>query len=225
MLALVEQLLGFDMNMKAYRCSSNGNGRDRPLAVLCRLVSPTAGGASLADARPAINSNSTFTLIRGGGGGGHGGGGFGGGELAVDMEALAAGVSAGVGFWRRWPHDGWLWRKSDEFQRRRLRKGFGRAGFNKRCRILTCFGRAGFGRGVAFRDGALDEQVLEEGSHSAVAASVVGLAAGGWWWGSPFIGVGFDDYGWGYGGGSCYWNCRQFYGPGYCRSYAWNFCY
>lgn len=33
-----------------------------------------------------------------------------------------------------------------------------------------------------------------------------------------------DGY-YGYGGGSCYWNCRQSgYGPGYCHAYAYNFC-
>jgi hypothetical protein len=41
----------------------------------------------------------------------------------------------------------------------------------------------------------------------------------------PF-GVGLYGYGWGYGGGSCYWNCRaQGFGPGYCSAYAYNFCY
>jgi hypothetical protein len=45
----------------------------------------------------------------------------------------------------------------------------------------------------------------------------------------PFVGYGYDypywdDYG--YGGGSCYWNCRNSgYGPGYCNAYAYNFCY
>ena len=40
---------------------------------------------------------------------------------------------------------------------------------------------------------------------------------------APFVGYGYNDtY---YGGGSCYWNCRSSgYGPGYCRSYAVNFC-
>ncbi len=48
----------------------------------------------------------------------------------------------------------------------------------------------------------------------------------------PFVGYGYDypywDYGdyYGYGGGSCYWNCRNSgYGPGYCNAYAYNFCY
>ncbi len=27
-----------------------------------------------------------------------------------------------------------------------------------------------------------------------------------------------------YDGGSCYWNCRQSHGPGYCRLYADNYC-
>ncbi len=41
----------------------------------------------------------------------------------------------------------------------------------------------------------------------------------------PF-GVGLYGYGWGYGGGSCYWNCRASgFGPGYCSAYAYNFCY
>ena len=40
----------------------------------------------------------------------------------------------------------------------------------------------------------------------------------------PFYGVGLWDYG--YGGGSCYWNCRAAgFGPGYCSVYAYNFCY
>ncbi len=45
--------------------------------------------------------------------------------------------------------------------------------------------------------------------------------------GGPFIGFGYD-YGYpdSYGGGSCYWNCRNAgYGPGYCQAYAYNFCY
>jgi hypothetical protein len=37
---------------------------------------------------------------------------------------------------------------------------------------------------------------------------------------------GYGDYGYGYGGGSCYWNCRSAgYGPSYCSVYAYNFCY
>ena len=33
-------------------------------------------------------------------------------------------------------------------------------------------------------------------------------------------------YGYGYGDGSCYWNCRaKGFGPGYCSAYAYNFCY
>ncbi len=43
----------------------------------------------------------------------------------------------------------------------------------------------------------------------------------------PFVGFGLD-YGypdW-YGGGSCYWNCRnEGHGPRYCQAYAGNFCY
>jgi hypothetical protein len=49
----------------------------------------------------------------------------------------------------------------------------------------------------------------------------------GYWRGGrffPFYGVGVWDYG--YGGGSCYWNCRAAgYGPGYCSAYSYNFCY
>ena len=41
----------------------------------------------------------------------------------------------------------------------------------------------------------------------------------------PFFGFGLD-YGYPYGGGSCYWNCRsEGHGPGYCRAYAWEYCY
>ncbi|MGO8953711.1 MAG: hypothetical protein ACLPWS_10170 [Rhodomicrobium sp.] len=45
--------------------------------------------------------------------------------------------------------------------------------------------------------------------------------------GGPFIGWGYDyDYPYWYDSGSCYWNCRNSgYGPGYCRAYAYNFCY
>ena len=36
----------------------------------------------------------------------------------------------------------------------------------------------------------------------------------------------YGGYGYGNGGGSCYWNCRaQGFGPGYCSAYAYNFCY
>ena len=44
--------------------------------------------------------------------------------------------------------------------------------------------------------------------------------------GGPFFGFGLD-YGYpGYGGGSCYWNCRsEGHGPRYCRAYAWEYCY
>lgn len=36
-----------------------------------------------------------------------------------------------------------------------------------------------------------------------------------------FAGPFFYDY----GDGSCYWNCRQYHGPRYCRAYAANYCY
>jgi hypothetical protein len=32
-----------------------------------------------------------------------------------------------------------------------------------------------------------------------------------------------DDYA--YGGGGCYWNCRQFHGPAYCSRHSYNYCY
>jgi hypothetical protein len=43
----------------------------------------------------------------------------------------------------------------------------------------------------------------------------------------PFFGFGLDyGYPYWYGGGSCYWNCRsEGHGPGYCRAYAWEYCY
>ncbi len=42
----------------------------------------------------------------------------------------------------------------------------------------------------------------------------------------PFYGVGLWDYGYGYGGGSCYWNCRSAgYSPGFCSANAYSFCY
>ena len=42
----------------------------------------------------------------------------------------------------------------------------------------------------------------------------------------PFFGVGLWDYGYGYGGASCYSNCLAAgYGPGYCNAYSYNFCY
>lgn len=45
----------------------------------------------------------------------------------------------------------------------------------------------------------------------------------GYWRGGrwiPFVGLGF------YAGGSCYENClEQGYSPGYCATYAYNFCY
>jgi hypothetical protein len=28
-----------------------------------------------------------------------------------------------------------------------------------------------------------------------------------------------------YYGGSCYWNCRQYHGPHFCRLYAYDYCY
>lgn len=37
-----------------------------------------------------------------------------------------------------------------------------------------------------------------------------------------FVGPYYDGD---YGGGSCYWNCRQHRGPRYCRLYAENYCY
>ena len=42
----------------------------------------------------------------------------------------------------------------------------------------------------------------------------------------PFFGLGLDyGYPW-YGDGSCYWNCRsEGHGPGFCRAYAWEYCY
>jgi len=42
-----------------------------------------------------------------------------------------------------------------------------------------------------------------------------------------FARYGGRGYGYGYGfGGSCYFNCRASgFGPGYCRAYAFNFCY
>jgi len=45
--------------------------------------------------------------------------------------------------------------------------------------------------------------------------------------GEPNIGWGYDyDYPYWYGGGSCYWNCRNTgHGPAYCQAYAYNFCY
>ncbi len=42
----------------------------------------------------------------------------------------------------------------------------------------------------------------------------------------PFYGIGLWDYGYGYDGGSCYWNCRAAgYGPGFCSVNAYSFCY
>jgi hypothetical protein len=44
---------------------------------------------------------------------------------------------------------------------------------------------------------------------------------GRWWWGPTAAGIGV-----GAGGGSCYWNCRNAgHGPGFCRAYAFNYCY
>ena len=37
----------------------------------------------------------------------------------------------------------------------------------------------------------------------------------GFFFGAPFVGL----------GGSCYWNCRQFHGPRFCRYYSADYCY
>ncbi len=48
----------------------------------------------------------------------------------------------------------------------------------------------------------------------------VGYWRNGRWWGPAAVGVGVGV------GGSCFWNCRNAgYGPGYCSTYAANFCY
>lgn len=41
----------------------------------------------------------------------------------------------------------------------------------------------------------------------------------GFFFGAPFVGLGL------YEGGSCYYNCRRFHGPRYCRFYSENYCY
>src|SRR5208337_4756114 len=44
---------------------------------------------------------------------------------------------------------------------------------------------------------------------------------GRWWYGPAAVGLGV-----GVAGGSCYWNCRNAgHGPGFCSTYAANFCY
>ena len=52
---------------------------------------------------------------------------------------------------------------------------------------------------------------------------------GGWWWGVPFLASPFlyDGYygGYGYGSGrSCYWVCRRYHGPRYCRWHSRRYC-
>jgi hypothetical protein len=47
---------------------------------------------------------------------------------------------------------------------------------------------------------------------------------GRWYWGVPFLAAPFA-YGYYNEGGSCYWRCRHYHGPAYCRAYASDFCY
>lgn len=67
-------------------------------------------------------------------------------------------------------------------------------------------------------EGRRFEGVRSRGERTAFYHGRRGHWRNGHWY--PFFGLGA------YAGGSCYWNCRaQGYGPGYCRAYAYDFCY
>jgi len=161
------------------------------------------GAASL----PAAKSPSTFTLVRGMGGGGfggHGGGGFGGGmgQGFSGMGGMGHGFSGMGGMGHGFGGMGGMGMRGMAFSPRAgvgpRFAGVPNAGFNRFGRVGAFNGRHGQ-RGF-FRHGRFIP---------------FGVGVGLWGW---------DDYG--YGGGSCYWNCRAAgFGPGYCSAYSYNFCY
>ena len=77
-------------------------------------------------------------------------------------------------------------------------------------------GRA-FGSGPGFRGGGRSYAFDGRGGYGRGRRGYYGYGYG------PFVGFGYDyPY---YGGGSCYWNCRNSgFGPSYCSAYAFNFC-
>jgi hypothetical protein len=178
-------------------------------ALVLSLPLSSLLAAPVNEAAPAA-AKSTFTLIRGhgGGGGGGGGGGMGMSHGGMGMSHGGMGMShGGMGMSRggmgmsRGMGAGSFRSAGPSFSGQRF--GSVRPNFGPR------FGRF---EGRRFEGGAF------RGGRSAFYHGRRGHWRHGHWY--PFYGLGV------YAGGSCYWNCRaQGYGPGYCRAYAYDFCY
>jgi hypothetical protein len=106
----------------------------------------------------------------------------------------------------------------------RARRGAGVRGTRARGVRGTAF--RGGPRTVAARRGIGPRRTFVGGRRVVAGRRIAGTRRvrywrnGRWWWG-PAGGVGIVAG----GGGSCYWNCRNAgHGPGFCRTYAANFC-
>ncbi len=175
------------------------------LGAYSASAGPVNEGAPLSSAKVP----STFTLVHGGGGGGGHGGGGGGGGFGGGGHSFGGG--GGVGF--SGGHGGMGFSGS-------MGHGMGFSGHAMGFNGGHNFGPGRFngGRTAFYRPG------IVHGGRTVIHNGHRGYWRHGHFY--PFFGVGLWDYGYGYGGGSCYWNCRsQGYSPGYCSAYAYNFCY
>ncbi len=179
----------------------------------------------------SATSPSTFTLIRGGGGGGvghGGGGGFGGGG----MGHMGGGGIGGGGMGHMGGFSGMGGMRAGGIGGPGIGGRFyGGAGINR-----GFYGGPGINRGfyggrnAFYRPGIAGRGIYAGRGFNGGRSAFFRGHRGFWRHGRffPFFGVGLWDYGYdyGYGGGSCYWNCRAAgYGPSFCSVNAYSFCY
>jgi hypothetical protein len=181
--------------------------------------SASAGSMNEGAALSSAKAPSTFTLVRGGGGmggGGMGHGGFGGGHMGgMAMGGHMGGHMGGMAMGGHMGgHVGGMRFGGPGIGGR----SFAGPGIHRFYGGRTAFYRPGIaGRGIYAGRGVYGGRMAFHHGHR-----------GFWRHGHffPFVGVGLWGWDYGYGGGSCYWNCRAAgYGPGYCSAYAYNFCY
>jgi hypothetical protein len=199
--------------------------------------SASAGPVNEGAALSSVTAPSTFTLVRGGGGMGgggmgHAGGGFGGGH-GMAMGGHMGGMGGHMGgMGGRGMHFGGPGIGGRSFAGPGFNRGFygGRTGFYHpgiAGRGIYA-GRGFYGGRTAFYRPGIAGRGIHAGRGFAGRTAFFHGHRGFWRHGHffPFVGVGLWGLDYGYGGGSCYWNCRAAgYGPGYCSAYAYNFCY
>ena len=173
------------------------------LGLTLGAYSASAGPMNEGAALPAAKAPGSFTLVfgHGGGGGGHGGGG--GMGFSGGMGHGGMGFSGGMGS---------------------MGHSFGSMGHS-----YGSMGHSYGGMGVMHGPSVGHYYGGGMAGHGIYGGRSAFNGHRGYWRHGhffPFYGVGLWDYGYGDGGGSCYWNCRsQGYGPGFCSANAYAFCY